>query len=218
MAIEVPEDLTPERALIFRITHLRNVTWILDHGLHCDSSNVRDADFVPIGSGDLIPKRRTQSVPIPPGGVFADYIPFYFTPRTPMLYNIKTGTGIGVVERPMSEIAILVTSLHMLRDHEVRFVFTDRHAFLATARFSSDLGDLAWLRWGDIQRSDFAKDSDDPGKFEQYQAEALAHHHVPTAALLGIACVGVSGRDTIAREVARRGLGLKVACRPRWFV
>ena len=173
---------------------------------------------MPIGSGDLIPKRKALAVPTPPGGVFADYIPFYFTPRTPMLYNIKTGTGVGVVQRPLSEIAVLVASLHKLREYEVPFVFTDRHAFLATARFSSNPVDLAWLRWGDLQASDFARDPDDPGKFEQYQAEALAYRHVPISALLGIACSGATGRDTIAAEAARRGLDLDIACRPRWFV
>jgi len=32
------ENLNPERALIFRIVHVANVPWILDHGLHCKNS------------------------------------------------------------------------------------------------------------------------------------------------------------------------------------
>ncbi len=138
MTITVPQDLTPELAMIFRITHIWNVAWILDHGLHCDSSGIRDPDFVPIGGGDLVPKRKTRAVPVPPGGVLADYIPLYFIPRTPMLYSITAGGGVGVVQRPKAEIAVLVTSLPALSRHSIQFVFTDRHAMLATARFSSD--------------------------------------------------------------------------------
>lgn len=42
-------NLTPERARIFRITHIDNVPWILENGLHCGSSNVRDSGFIQIG-------------------------------------------------------------------------------------------------------------------------------------------------------------------------
>jgi hypothetical protein len=44
------KDLNPDKALIFRITHLDNVPWILDNGLHCRSSEVLDPDFVNIGN------------------------------------------------------------------------------------------------------------------------------------------------------------------------
>ena len=49
--------LTPKANRIFRITHIRNVPWILEHGLHCRSSPTSDPNFVSIGSPDLIAKR-----------------------------------------------------------------------------------------------------------------------------------------------------------------
>ena len=64
--------LSPDRALIFRITHIANVPWILANGLHCESSNVRDPDHVSIGNPDLIEKRRIRVVPMPPGGTLSD--------------------------------------------------------------------------------------------------------------------------------------------------
>ncbi len=97
-------DLTPERALIFRITHIDNVAWILANGLHCNSSPVRDPNFVQIGNPDLIAKRPNRRVPIPPGGGLGDYVPFYFTPCSPMLLNIVTGHG-GIARRPRREFA-----------------------------------------------------------------------------------------------------------------
>ena len=36
-------NLTAEKALIFRITHINNVPWILRHGLHCKNSDVQEA-------------------------------------------------------------------------------------------------------------------------------------------------------------------------------
>lgn len=82
-------DVTAERARIFRITPIENVAWIVTNGLHCSSSPVQDPNFVQIGNPELIAKRAGRVVPVPPGGTLDDYIPFYFTPFSPMLYNIR---------------------------------------------------------------------------------------------------------------------------------
>jgi hypothetical protein len=92
-------DLNAGRALIFRITHVDNVRWILGNGLHCRSSGIVDPNFVNIGNVELIDKRQHRIVDIPPGGTLSDYIPFYFTPFSPMMLNIRTGWG-GYHEAP----------------------------------------------------------------------------------------------------------------------
>ncbi len=83
--------LNPEKALIFRITHRVNLTGILANGLYCRNSSRIDPNFVSIGNPDLIINRHNHPVPVPPGGTLSDYIPFYFTPLSMMLYNINTG-------------------------------------------------------------------------------------------------------------------------------
>ena len=52
-------------------------------------------------------------------------MPFYFTPFSPMLYNIKTGYN-GIKQRPMNEIVIFVSSLRLLEGRGIPFVFSDR--------------------------------------------------------------------------------------------
>src|SRR5437870_5729775 len=100
-------ELTAEKALIFRITHIENVPWILANGLHCCNSNCLDSNFRQIGNPDLIDKRTTRTVPIAPYCRLSDYVPFYFTPHSPMLLNIRTGYN-GVKKTPMPDIAIVV--------------------------------------------------------------------------------------------------------------
>lgn len=209
-------SLNPEKGLIFRIAHIKNAAWILDHGLHCRNSEARDPNFVEIGNPELIVKRIHRTVPISPGGLLGDYIPFYFTPYSPMLYNIKTGHN-GITRRPMSEIVILVSSLPKLATQNIPFVFTDRHALLLTATFYSDLARLDCIAWTLLQNRDFKHDLDDPGKFEKYQAEALVHRHLPTTALSGIVCHGNAQKDVLQRELEQRGQTLQVAVRPDWY-
>src|SRR2546423_1907400 len=137
---------TAESARIYRITHIDNVEWDLKHGLQCRSSSLENPNFRNIGNLDLIDKRKNVIVPIRPGGTLSDYVPFYFTSRSPMLYNIKTGyNGIAVV--PMKDIVIYVASLRPLHAEGVQFVFTDQHAKLVTAEYFDDLNDLARIDW-----------------------------------------------------------------------
>lgn len=208
--------LNQDRALIFRITHVRNLAWILDHGLHCKNSAQQDPDFVTIGSPDLIAKRPSRCVPVHPGGTLADYVPFYFTPCSPMLYNIRTGYN-GIAQWPMSDIVILVTSLYELNRREVIYLYTDRHAYLQSARFFDALGQLAEIDWGLLEARDFAYSPDDPGKMERYQAEALVYRHMPIDCLLGVVCYDVESEAGIKDLVEQRRPRLGVAVRPEWF-
>ena len=210
--------LKPENGLIFRITHIANVPWILDHGLHCRNSPGRDPNYVEIGNPELIEKRRYRAVPLPPGGVLSDYIAFYFTPHSPMLLNIKTGHN-GITQRPMSEIVIMVSSLPALAAQKIPFVFTDRHAYLQTAtqNFFSDLARLDRIAWDLLQNRDFKKDAYDPSKFERYQAEALVYRHLPVAALSGIICHGEAQKTALQAEIENRRQTLQVAVKPNWY-
>jgi hypothetical protein len=210
-------SLSPEKALIFRITHIVNVPWILANGLHCRSSAVQDPNYVEIGNPDLIDKRKLRIVPVPPGGTLSDYVPFYFTPYSPMLYNIKTGWK-GIARRPMSEIVILVSSLPALAEHGVPFLFTDRHASLLNATFSGEFGAVHQLDWKIWQARDFQRNPNDPDKFARYQAEALAYQHVPAAALQGVVCHGGEQETDLTEMVHNSNVALKVMSRPGWYV
>lgn len=209
--------LSPDKALIFRITHVANVPWILANGLHSRSSGTQDPNYVEIGNPDLIDKRKHRVVPVPPGGTLSDYVPFYFTPYSPMLYNIKTGWN-GIVKRPMSEIVILVSSLVALRDQGVPFLFSDRHASLVQATFSSDMAELNRLDWKIWQARDFQRDPNDPDKLARYQAEALAHGHVPISALQGIVCHGGAEETSLKEMVHNSAPDLAVYSRPGWYL
>jgi hypothetical protein len=209
-------SLTAERAYIFRIVHRDNLGWILDHGLRCKNSQLPDPNYVDIGNLELIGKRSVRAVPIEPGGTLSDYVPFYFTPRSPMLLNIKTGYN-GIQQRSRDEILILVSTLHRLREVGQQFVFTDQHAYVPMARFYDDLARLDQIDWPILQNSDFKRDMNDLGKFERYQAEALVYQALPIAGLVGIACSDPAAQARVAAQLVERQLELPVAVRPSWY-
>jgi hypothetical protein len=177
---------------------------------------VSDPNYVRIGDQELIDKRRRRLVEEPPGGTLADYIPFYFTPCSPMLLNILTGAR-GIRRRVKEEIVIVVSFLRKVEEFGLRYLFTDRHANLRTARFSSDLSMLNRVDWNILQERDFRKDPEEPDKFERYQAEALVHGWMPTEALLGLACCSASAVSDVKRILDDQGSQLRAVARPEWY-
>ena len=172
-------------------------------------------EILEIGNPELISKRVGRHVPCGPGGTLSDYVPFYFTPYTPMLYNIKTGYG-GVQKRPAEEIVILISSLHTLKSQGIPFVFSDRHAYLKAALFSDDLADLDRIIWPTLQARNFNKD--DLDRFEKYQAEALIHKHMPLAALTGVVCYNDSVRSDMQTAADARRAAVRIIKQPNWYL
>jgi hypothetical protein len=211
----MPPTLSAERGLIFRIIHRDNVAWILDHGLHAANGRVLDPNFRNIGNTDLINKRAHRPVPVAPGGTLSDYVPFYFTPFSIMLYNIHTGYNVPQVAN--EDIVILVSSLPKVAELGVRFVFTDQHAYPVMAKYFTDLEDLGKVDWDLLNRRDFRHDPDDPGKKERYQAEALIWKRLPRRALLGICSYSAAVDAEIKRELAKRHLNVETHVQRNWY-
>jgi hypothetical protein len=208
------KDLNPEKALIFRIVHRDNMPDVWADGCHCKSTT-EGKKYTQIGNLELISKRVGRAVLCGAGGTLSDYVPFYFTPYTPMLYNIKTGYN-GVQKRPVEEIVILVSSLHTLKKQGISFVFSDRHAYLKTALFSDDIADLNRIIWPTLQARNFRKD--DLERFEKYQAEALVHKHMPLTALAGVVCYNDSVKADMQAAADAKGATVKIIAQPSWYL
>ena len=209
-------DLNPQKAFIFRIANVANVRWILEHGMHCPNSTERDPDYVKIGNPDLIEKRSRRMVPVPPGGTLSDYVPFYFTPFSMMMFNIKTGYG-GIVKRENKDIVIFVSSIHRLRELELPFVFTNQHAYPSDTDFYTEADDLDKIDWPLLQTRNFKTDDADPGKQLRYQAEALVHRHLPVNALLGIGCYNDEVKVRVESLTRQSGRKVSIKTMQNWY-
>jgi hypothetical protein len=208
--------LTPTNGYIFRLTHRDNLAWSLANGLHAVASQIHDPAFRAIGKQNLIDRRRSAGIPIAPGGTLSDYVPFYFTPSTPMLLNIVTGQGVHK-HRPQ-DLVIIVASLHDLHRAGVSFVFTDRHALLHWTRFFTSVRDLTSVDWSALQSRDFRRDAEDPDRIARYQAEALVHRHMPASLIRGVACYDEASKAFLDDVVSRSPVSPPVKVFREWFL
>jgi hypothetical protein len=78
-----------EERLIFHITHIDNLPAILADGCLWSDYEVRmTSNNRTVIGFDTIKKRRLEELPVSchPGTFVGHYVPFYFCPRSPMLY------------------------------------------------------------------------------------------------------------------------------------
>jgi hypothetical protein len=203
-------------AQIFRITHINNLPFILRAGLHCPTAVIQDPAFTPIGFPTLIEYRKERVVPIAPGGTLADYVPFYFWPKSPMLYVIHKGNDPEVIKTPQQDIIYLVSSLEALQTSACQFVFTDRHAKLDYANFYNKPGEVNLLNWELIKTDQWAR-SHGPERMEMKQAECLVYQHVPLTAIIGIAVLNQAANDLTSQYLTEAGVQIPVKVKPEFY-
>jgi hypothetical protein len=74
-----------------------------------------------------------------------DYVPFYFAPRSPMLYcNHKQNIPNA---KPQEEIIYFVANAEKIASHSLEFLFYDQHPVTATAKQYNNLDDLKKINW-----------------------------------------------------------------------
>lgn len=209
------EKLNAKNAYIWRIVHRDNLLWMLDNGLHCSNSRIQSPNWVSIGNEDLIGRRSHRSVPLAPHGTLSDYVPFYFTPFSPMMYNIYTGRGIP--QRLNDEIIILVSDLHQVLKLGYQFLFTDRHAYPPTTNYYNNLASLSAIDWPLLQARNFTRNPNDPLQIERYQAETLIYQHLSVNALIGVICYTDHIKSNIEIQLQARGMSLSVHTMQGWY-
>lgn len=174
-------------ALVYHITHLKNLAGILAAGgLCCDRiREERQVRCVNIAHQHIKDRRKRRAVKtlagkaVAAGGNLCDYVPFYFAPRSPMLYTIGKGNVEGYRDG-QSPIVHLVTSTEALQSLKTPFAFTNGHAEIDYTEFSEDLSQLDKLvDWGIMSSTYWNETLEHPDRKRKRQAEFLVHEFVP---------------------------------------
>ncbi len=183
---------------IYHITHIRNLPNIIkDGGLWCDHIvSERGLSYVGIAHQHIKERRAAKQVPVSVGGALADYVPFYFAPRSPMLYSIYKGNVSGYTDG-QKPILHLVSSVENVQNRNISFTFTDGHAEMDISRFFINAEDLNQLDWEIMQTTIWRDTLQDGDRKRRRQAEFLAHQFFPFGLFDSI---GVINRD-IATQV-----------------
>lgn len=137
------------------------------------------AEYTNIADKSIQYRRATTRVPCSAGGVLHDYVPFYFAPRSPMLYTISRGNVEGY-SKGQTPIIYLVSQVETIAEHNLHFAFTDGHAVMAFTDFFDNLEYLDDAIDWEVMESRYWFDTDeDNDRKRKRQAEFLVYNFFP---------------------------------------
>ncbi len=207
-----------DKKFCYRICHVHNLPHILLNGLCTKYHPKASKNFISIGNTDIISLRDKTLVKIEGYGNIGEYVPFYFTPKSMMLFNILTGYRAPVVPKLNKEEVIVIRCLIDELSKCNQFFFTDGQANVtAITQHYNDLSRLADIDWEIIDKSDFKKTGDDTDKQRRYQAEFLVHQHVPVNFIESINVYNEKVGTFIKKEMAKTDILLPVHVKREYF-
>jgi len=206
----------PDPIEVYHFTHLRNLPGIIEDGIHSDATCRRERlTQVEIGSNDIRERRLHLRVGrVGPGGCVGDYVPWYFGPRSPMMFTL--GKNNYEYQQGFDEVVYLVSSVRTVIDQGCEWIASDRNAALSLAEFTDEERDLdAHISW-DVIRAKYWNDYVDGADLRA--AEFLVHDSVPWEAIELVATRTAATRAKVERLIGdHRGHCPPVTVSPGWY-
>lgn len=172
---------------------------------------------VDVGDTSIKSRRTRITVSCGPGGKVCDYVPFYYAPRSPMLYSIQCGNVPGV-NPDQRRLIYVVSSTDAAYGAGLRCVFTDGNAATAFTKFRDDPALLDELvDWPLMGARLWYNTTEDPDRRRRRMAEFLVHEALPLALVTEIGVYGRHAQEYVAAVLDHAGIELLVAIRGGWY-
>jgi hypothetical protein len=210
----------PAHPKIYYIVHIDRLPSIINDGrLLCDAVMMQS-----VGGGTTIGmtgiKRRRLTLPVTchQGTQVGDYVPFYFCPRSVMLFVIDRANHPDLVYRGGQEpIVHLEADLHHVlawADSNRRlWAFALSNAGAVYTKFRSSRRDLGAINWDAVAARDFRPADVKEGK----QAEFLIHQSFPWALVERVGSISQIIGQQVVRALRRADHRPVVEIRREWY-
>jgi hypothetical protein len=201
----------PLQTSIYHITDVTNLANILtDGGLQSDAVMAQRSPTV-IGYSHIKQRRLGQiRVPCCNNRFVGEFVPFYFCPRSPMLYTINQG-ATGLPPGCQATIVHLVSSVDTAIGIGGAWAISDGNAGAFYTSFDANLRALDDLDWSAIRARDWR------GRVHEKQAEFLVEDFFPWSCVQQIGCHNASTAAQIKRLIQNHRHQPLVDVQPTWY-
>lgn len=158
--------IMPDDPKIFHILHVDHLTSIInDGGLFSDAIMSNREDYgTNIGMDHIKAKRLVKAVGDSSHGMVGEHVPFYFRPRSMMLFVISQRKHPNITYRDGQRNVIHLVShvnaaIKWAADNGKSWAFSDRNASAGYAQFFYRTQDLKELHWDVMDSKYFSNDS-----------------------------------------------------------
>lgn len=213
----------PTDPKIYHITHQRNLPEIVQSGcLWSDAKRIELGLDCEIVGMSAIKKRRLEEIDVDchPGTKVGEYVPFYFCPRSIMLYILHMGNHQDLNyregQRPIVHLqADLMKTIQWANKQRVRWAFSDRNAGTYYVDFYNRMEDLDKVNWAAVQSTDFKDMLVKEGK----QAEFLVYEAFPWHLVEKIGVYDTRNAEQIDTILDRSGIIHRpvIINEPSWY-
>ena len=208
----------PDKPKLYHIVHVDRLSSIIEDGcLRCDAEISRQhSSGTTIGMDSIKQQRLAKSLSSHPDLHVGDCVPFYFCPRSVMLYVLYQANHPELSYRggqgPIVHLeADLRQTVAWAEEHERRWAFTLSNAGSGYFEDRCDLAQLEAIDWNAVQARDWRLCKD--GK----QAEFLIERQFPWNLVL---CIGVYSKEVysqVTRRLETSGYKPPVEIKPDWY-
>ena len=211
----------PANQKIYHITHVRNMSQIAQTGVICSDAKRIDLGLdCEIVGMSRIKHRRLYEIEVHcySGTRVGEYAPFYFCPRSIMLYILHKGDHPDVSytegQGPIVHLqADLIHTVRWAEQHGIHWAFSDRNAGTYMAQFYNSLDDLDQINWRAVAATDFRDMMIKEGK----QAEFLMYDYFPWELIERIGVRDTTVVKTVQRAISESGHQPEVRAEPSWY-
>ena len=212
--------LVPTEPKIYHIVHFDRLASIVSDGhIWCDAKVARDgASGTTIGMNNIKQRRLGIRLGSHPRLCVGDCAPFYFCPRSVMLYLIYRANhpeltyrgGQGTIVHLEAD---LRQSVAWADSNDRRWAFTDSNAATAYFRDYANLSQLDKIKWDAVQALDWRQ----PDLKEGKQAEFLMEWSFPWELVSRVGVLSNAIRDTVLCIVQSSAHRPAVVVKPSWY-
>jgi hypothetical protein len=203
---------------IYHITHIDNLTSILNSGGLIANSRLRREQiyYLDIAHEHIQDRRARTPVPCGAGGVLHDYVPFYFAPRSPMLFTIHKG-NVERYNQGQESVIHLVSTAEVIEATALAFAFTDGHGIMGYTQFSDDLKNLNMVDWKIMEARYWKDTEEDNDRKRRRQAEFLVHQFCPWTLITEIGVFNATIQAQVQQGLQNFNHQPPVRVCPNWY-
>lgn len=217
----------PASPCIYHITHVDNLPAMIQRsGLLSDAAMFRlGGPTTAIGMGTIKERRLSLPVACHPGLCVGECVPFYFCPRSIMLYVISRANHQSLSyeggQGPIVHLeADLAATVRWANAEKKRWAFSLSNAGAGYAQFRKDLARLGDIDWDAVASTNFANGSNSTSGLpvkEGKQAEFLVEDTLPWSLVqrIGAHSTTIAGRARAAITFASHKPPVSV--QPTWY-
>lgn len=212
------EPVIPNNQKIYHIVHVDRIpSIILDNFLWCDAeAQQRKSKGTTIGMDTIKERRLKTSFSSYPKLNVGECVPFYFCPRSVMLYmfhknNHQDITYHGGQELIVHLVADLQTVAQWADKNNQRWVFTDSNAGSSYFNDFATMNQLNEVNWDAVRTNDWSECRDNK------QAEFLIEKKVPWELIECIGVFSVTQEHLVNQALLSAAYRPSVQAQPNWY-